>query len=126
MAKRFAVVPEYLLKKLKTENIETKTEAPQVVVEEEKNEINEIIQMLSKPVRNRAKVLLSTIMPKIRLNSENKIIYPDGTIGSHLYILLNYELNNFKTKEQPFDYSKFKRLFGSQDVMRENWISLFG
>lgn len=131
MAKRFAVVPEHMLNQLKSVVPKESTTEPPTVsyqADDVTDPFDDVINMLSKTLRNRARVLLHTLGNSISINKENRIIYPDETIGSHLYILLNYHLNNFKTKEQPFDYTKFKKLLSQnepRDEMRKNWVHLY-
>ena len=68
--------------------------------------MNMLAYFLPKSYQGRAKVVMHYLAPHVRLTKKDRIIYPDGTIGSHILDLVKYTVSVFDS-EQPDDASKF-------------------
>ena len=51
---------------------------------------NEVLQLLPPRLRQKARVMLHYLKSKLQVNGEGRVVYSDGTQGSHLYDLLRY------------------------------------
>ena len=107
MARRFVLVPE---KQMQQSNPPVNF-APPTVANIINDEINydAIINIMPKPLRHKTKVVLHHLQPRLDVN--DKVIYPDETVGSHLYSLLKYFLSDLPSKQpRPPDGQKFEEL----------------
>lgn len=87
---------------------------PEEIPSESKPE-NEIIELLPKAYRSRAKVILHYLLPNLKQDQNKHIIFPDGTIGSHILDYLRYFLNPLKAKP-PVEANKFANLLEKSGV----------
>lgn len=89
-------------------------EEPMVESNRNESESENVIELLPKSYRNRARVILYYLKPK--LDSRKNIIYADGSVGSHLLDLLKFVLNQ-KARPMP-DGDKFIELLITKSVPR--------
>ena len=120
MAVRMALVPESWLEQA---NRGVKEEDPNqnkpnlflTQYNQSQNSIITMAELLPKNLRNRAKVLLHYIDGKIRLSDQQRVIYEDGTTGSHLLDLVRYFTSPL-TKTRPMDSHQFLTLLHKNGV----------
>ena len=117
MAKRYALVPETWLQQQQQQNsqksFETTASTPQVSVTsfvEEPKSLTNISELLPKNLRNRARMVLYYLEnANIRVNDVQRIVYEDGSLGSHIIDLVRYAISPF-VKTRPLDWPRFKNL----------------
>lgn len=104
------LVPLAEWKRLKGQPVE-QTTPPPTIVEESKTE--DIALLLPKSYRARAKIILHFISP--RINSDQRVVFSDGSTGAHVIDYLRFVLNSLKTRA-PIGLDKF------MSVMRETGV----
>lgn len=71
------------------------------------SEKENIIDLLPKGYRNKAKLLMHYI-PDIKLNNQGRVVYADGSLGSSLYDLVRYFVSSAQmSSARPLDAPKF-------------------
>jgi hypothetical protein len=66
--------------------------------------------MFPKNLRNKAKLMLNNIKD-VNLNDNNRIIYPDKTVGSNIFDLVKYFVSDINfSPARPLDSEKFETL----------------
>jgi hypothetical protein len=148
MAKRYAIVPESWLSRLKNPPVQQQTEqTPTVeqpnitVVEEmeEKNRFEGVIELLPKAQRTKARILLHYLAPVVKLDVHQRILYqPYGKVGSNLLDLVRYFTSpSYFKVPRPLDAEDFSKLIKQVGVpeaalgygrceneTKINWITL--
>ena len=117
MARRFALVPESWLSTL--QNGETKKTTNHGGVNFEnvdgtKNNLGNLVDLLPKNLQNRARMLLHYI-ENVNVNDAQRIVYSDGSVGSHIVDLIRYAVSPF-VKTRPIDWPQFSALLESNNV----------
>lgn len=79
----------------------------------ELNQENDIIDLLPKTYRSRAKIILHYLFPY--LNSDKRVVFADGSIGAHVIDYLRFVLNSIKTHAPP-DIGSFMTLLETLGV----------
>lgn len=102
MAQRYTLVPSSFGQgKLSSERAWTSeaahpTSVPQpkslVVEEEDRTEspLETVLSLLPKRLKNKGKILAHYLKGKVNLDSNNRVIYSDNSLGSHLLDLIRY------------------------------------
>jgi hypothetical protein len=76
--------------------------------DEETGRYQEIVDLLPKNLRRKAKILLHYLKNQLRLDDNSRIIYADGGQGSHLLDLVKYYTTPRSVKlSRPVDAVKF-------------------
>jgi hypothetical protein len=90
-----------------------------------------IIDSLPKRLRNKGKILITHLGDSIKLNSDKRVVYKDGEVGSNIIDLIKYFVSN--VKKRPIDAPRFEELIMMsnvpQNVLRQRnqtveWYSL--
>lgn len=127
MASRYALVPESWLTHNKSDSLNHKKDLPtsvnkEIIVTEANDaqdkiniDVDSLANFIPKAYRHKGKLLLSFIEPTITLNSRQRVVYEDGTVGSHILDLLRYFLSPFKT-ERPLDSKLFEQLINKSSA----------
>jgi len=68
-----------------------------------------LAHFLPKSYQGKAKVVMHYLALHVRLTKKDRIIYPDGTIGSHILDLVKFAVSVFDS-ERPDDASRFIKL----------------
>jgi len=108
MAKRLSLVPSTWLQRLK-EQRQSNNSSDNINSEELTKKFENIIEMMPKQSRSRAKILAHYIKDRVKLvNSSDLIVYEDETVGSPIYDLIRWVVTprRFNTTK-PFDADKF-------------------
>lgn len=72
------------------------------------SEMIKMVELFPKNIRNKAKLLLQFVEPRIKTDSDDRVIYDDGQIGSHLLDLIRFfVLPTTMNVSRPIDASKF-------------------
>lgn len=71
--------------------------------------MDSIPDLLPKCYRAKAKIIVHYLRAKITLDENQRIVYPDKSVGSHILTLLRYFVSPF-VKERPLDAPKFRKL----------------
>ena len=125
MAKKFALVPESWLSsvqqqpKLNKPNLLEGSDAVQrsELVEEKNDEekLSELASLLPKNLQSRARMLFHYLENNVRVNDMQRIVYEDGTVGSHVIDLTRYAISPF-VKSRPVDWPQFSKLLENLGV----------
>jgi len=68
-----------------------------------------LVYFLPRSYRGKAKVVFSYLVSNdVKLTKKDRIIYPDGTIGSHILDLVKYTVSPFEM-DSPKDSIKFMK-----------------
>jgi hypothetical protein len=105
MAKRFALVPESMLSSVQSS----------VQPNEEKPKISELASLLPKNMQSRARMMFHYIENAVSVNDTQRIVYDDGTVGSHVIDLVRYAISPF-VKSRPVDWPQFSKLLQTLGV----------
>lgn len=119
MAKKMALVPEsWLSARLSSEGKKTDPQ-PQIVIadvaDEPQNKLMELSNLLPKRLQNKARMLLHYLNGHVKLNEQQRIVYSNGSVGSHIIDLVRYNISPF-VKGRPIDAPLFDRLMKSAGV----------
>lgn len=117
MAKRMALVPESWLRQTHTEPGPTPPKQSLTILEPEpKQSLIEMAELLPKSYRSRARMLLHYLEGHIKLNEQQRVIYPpNNQLGSHIIDLVKYFVSKFPT-DRPLDAPKFEKLLAKAGV----------
>jgi hypothetical protein len=131
MAKRYAIVPESCLQRLKEPRAATAVDEEtlpmhreEIVVHEETPETpapaNQVLDLLPKNQRAKARILMHYLSPSIKLDSQQRVTYEwNGAQGSNLLDLLKYftsHNDSLVKTPRPIDAEDFARLIRSAGV----------
>jgi hypothetical protein len=125
MANRYALVPDSWLQQHHQESKSgvVKPEAPQVPVQSEpphvslhakvsQSNFSDLPSLLPKNMRSKARVLVHYLENGgVVINDMQRIVYDDGSVGSHILDLIRYAVSRF-SKSRPLDWPKFQELLG--------------
>lgn len=111
MAKRMALVPESWLRQIHTAAEPASSKQSISIVEPEPQKgLLEMADLLPKSYRSRARILLHYMEGHVKLNEQQRVIYPpNGQLGSHILDLVKYFVSTFPT-DRPLDAPKFSKL----------------
>lgn len=127
MAARYALVPEsWLNNRTNNSPIDNASSANRTTSESHVSiandstdndyfDVNDLSEMLPKNYRSKAKLLLSLLKNKISLDQNQRVVYGDGFVGSHILDILRYFLSPFRT-ERPVDSKMFENLIKNSSV----------
>ena len=119
MAKRMALVPESWLRQQPFNNERAGSSSSMhvsVVEPKKETELSDLAQFLPKSYRGRARILLHYLQGHIKLNEQQRVLYPpNDQLGSHLLDLVKYYVATFPT-DRPKDAPKFAKLMTSAGV----------
>lgn len=120
MARKMALVPEAWLQRNFGGGAgegSGGTKPAEITVHEEKNEASliDVSDLLPKCYRSKARIILHYINDSISLDARQRIVYKDGTVGSHIVDMLRYFVSPF-VKERPLDAPKFESLMNHVGV----------
>ena len=71
--------------------------------------LSDMVEILPKNLRNKARVLLHYIEGKVTLNAHERIVYGDGHVGSYLLDIVRYYVSPL-VKTRPLDAPRFEKL----------------
>ena len=68
---------------------------------------------------------------RVELDPNGRVIYPDGSLGSHVRTLISYHLAAAPKPAKPFDYTDFNRLIVADNSINNSgkpgaWIKFTG
>ena len=96
--------------------------------------IDELIPLLPKAIRNKAKILAHHLIKHINIGSDGQVIYPDGSTGASFIDHLKYFASPPSMRiSAPFDVVKMKEILKNthapqsslrSNVISDSWISL--
>ena len=119
MARRYALVPESWLGKLNggakletdSENTQSKRSEVKMFSDEKKEQkLVHLADLLPKNMRSRARMLLHYVENgNVTVNDVQRIVYENGTVGSHILDLTRYAISPF-VKTRPLDWPQFMDL----------------
>lgn len=131
MAKRYALVPESWLSSLNggmvrtsdfqpsnTQQVLHENVSPTVVATESKrsSNVSQMAELLPKNLKTRARIILHYLENgNVNINDMQRIVYDDGTIGSHILDLTRYAISPF-LKTRPVDWPQFRDLLDKLGV----------
>lgn len=125
MARKMALVPESWLHRNFQESAEpeptsrTQHGNTEVTVHDEPHasdsKLSTLPDLLPKAYRAKAKIIVHYLLNKIELDNNQRVIYPDKVVGSHILTLLRYFVSPF-VKERPVDAPKFEKLMKNLGV----------
>lgn len=119
MAKKMALVPEsWLSTRLNSEGNQTNPQAQIVIAdtgEESYDKVSGLADLLPKHLRNKARMLLHYLNSQLKLDNQQRVIYGDGSVGSHIIDLVRYNISPF-VKARPLDAPKFAKLMQTAGV----------
>lgn len=121
MAKRMALVPESWLKVSQPQQEHTvQSIAPSITVVEppqaKQDPLADLAQLLPKSYRSRARILLHYLEGHLKLNSQQRVLYPpNDQPGSHILDLVKYYVSTWHT-DRPLDAPKFAKLMTQAGV----------
>ena len=79
----------------------------------DKQHMDDIIELLPKNLRHKAKILLKCIAPHINLTKSDQVIFDNGVIGQNIYDYLVYTLtppNSIYKPDEPANFELFLTL----------------
>jgi hypothetical protein len=122
MARKYALVPESWLT-ARYENHDTTKNSSDIEIADPKIEHSfaQMVELLPKNLRNRAKIMLHYLEGKITLNEHERVQYSDGAIGSHLLDLVRYYVSPL-AKARPVDAPKFEAVMQSIGVPASAYV----
>lgn len=110
MAKRMALVPESWLRQMNFNEGESKARPTISVVEPPpKTQLIDLAELLPKNCRHKAKMLLHYLEGHVQLNDQQRVVYANGQLGSHIVDLVKYFVASYHT-DRPIDAPKFQKL----------------
>lgn len=121
MAKKMALVPEsWIHRNFQEKATEDKPKSTDVTVHHEQyrndtSAVEDIPELLPKCYRAKAKVIVHYLRDQIKLDENQRVLYPDKTVGSHILTLMRYFVSPL-VKERPLDAPKFMKLMKSVGV----------
>ena len=98
--------------------------------------VDELIPLLPKNTRNRAKILAYHLMKHIKIGNNGQVVYPDGTTGASFVDHIKYWCGSFNSRHStPFDQEKMAQLLEETNapksclrsihsVQSSRWLSL--
>ena len=111
-----ALVPESWLAARQHESIATKTPAVEVMeVETPASTLSSLAELLPKRLQNKAKILLHYLDGNVQVNDKQRIVYSDGSVGSHVLDMVRYFVSPF-VKQRPLDAPQFETLLKALGV----------
>jgi hypothetical protein len=84
-------------------------------VEDKPKENEDLLNLLPKTYRSRAKVILHYLLPNIKLNDNKQVVFSDGTVSAHILDYLRYVINPMRM-HAPVDIAKFMALMNNLGV----------
>jgi len=121
MAKRYALVPESWLQQQNVaptlQNSQTPNPTPSNVSlaspPEKQQSLADIEKILPRNLQSRARMILHYLdSANVHVNDMQRIVYSDGSVGSHIVDLVRYAISPF-LKTRPIDWPRFKTLLES-------------
>ena len=133
MARRYALVPESWLGTLNKESVHENVEENKSLPDTNKNvqenkpfvnfhkEVEEkklvhLAELLPKNMRSRARIVLHYLESgNVTVNDLQRIVYQNGSVGSHIIDLTRYAVSPFM-KTRPIDWPQFSALLQNMGV----------
>ena len=126
MARRYALVPESWLGTLNPESVQDNVDAnkkfqenkPLVNFHEqaEEKKLVQLAELLPKNMRSRARIVLHYLESgNVTVNDLQRIVYQNGSVGSHIIDLTRYAVSPFM-KTRPIDWPQFSALLQNMGV----------
>lgn len=84
-------------------------------VVDKEDSLSDLAEFLPKSYRGRAKILLHYLHGHIRLNEQQRVVYPNDQVGSHILDLVKYFVSPFPS-DRPLDAPKFTKLMTQAGV----------
>lgn len=121
--KKYALIEESLLKKLRAQQKPDGTLQPQpqpiefTKLTSSSSNLYDIVDVLPKRFRNKGKILAHYLENQITLNPQERVVYPEGQVGSHFIDLARYFISSPALKiNRPPDASKFCKILKNAGV----------
>ena len=126
MARRYALVPESWLGTINKESVQENVDTNKSVQENkslvnfhkevEEKKLVHLAELLPKNMRSRARIVLHYLENgNVTVNDLQRIVYHNGSVGSHIIDLTRYAVSPFM-KTRPVDWPQFHALLQNLGV----------